>query len=222
MLCMKIVSLKNTKKTQPNIFKATCETGEVFELHADAMLEYGIVLNSEIDAQVFINAVEKSEWLIACANAMNFVSRQLKTAKQLRTYLYKKGYSADTVNRLVDKMSSYNLISDETYAKMYTNSMQKSKSKSYIKNTLKQRGESEEEKQRKAFFKENIEQFYKDFGVEYKNSVKKEEKENDSTHINSISMEVSFNIDTDDIVKVLKNHGFTGEVTITIKKNIGN
>lgn len=70
--------------------------------------------------------------------------------------------------------------------------------------------------------KENIEQFYKDFGVEYKNSVKKEEKENDSTHINSISMEVSFNIDTDDIVKVLKNHGFTGEVTITIKKNIGN
>ena len=70
--------------------------------------------------------------------------------------------------------------------------------------------------------KENIEKFYKDFGVEYKNSVKKEEKENDSTHINSISMEVSFNIDTDDIVKVLKNHGFTGEVTITIKKNIGN
>ena len=70
--------------------------------------------------------------------------------------------------------------------------------------------------------KENIEQFYKDFGVEYKNSVKKEEKENDSTHINSISMEVSLNIDTDDIVKVLKNHGFTGEVTITIKKNIGN
>ena len=70
--------------------------------------------------------------------------------------------------------------------------------------------------------KENIEQFYKDFGVEYKNSVKKEEKENDSIHINSISMEVSFNIDTDDIVKVLKSHGFTGEVTITIKKNIRN
>lgn len=144
MLCMKVVSLKNTKKTQPNIFKATCETGEVFELHADAMLEYGIVLNSEIDAQVFINAVEKSEWLIACANAMNFVSRQLKTAKQLRTYLYKKGYSADTVNRLVDKMSSYNLISDETYAKMYTNSMQKSKSKSYIKNKLFEAGISPE------------------------------------------------------------------------------
>lgn len=69
--------------------------------------------------------------------------------------------------------------------------------------------------------KENIEQFYKDFGVEeHMNSVKK--KANDSIHINSMSMEVSFNIDTDDIVKVLKNHGFTGEVTITIKKNIGN
>ena len=70
--------------------------------------------------------------------------------------------------------------------------------------------------------RENIEQFYKDFGVEYKNSVKKEEKANGTIHINSMSMEVSFNIDTDDIVKVLKNHGFTGEVTITIKKNIDN
>lgn len=70
--------------------------------------------------------------------------------------------------------------------------------------------------------KESIEQFYKDFGVEYKNSVKKEEKANGNIHINSMSMEVSFNIDTDDIVKMLKSNGFSGEVTIAIKKNIDN
>ena len=141
---MKIISLKNTKKTQPNVFKAVCESGEIFELHTDAMLEFGINVHNEIDAQVFIKAVEKSEWLIACAKAMDFVSRQLKTAKQLRTYLYKKGYSTNTVNKLVDKMKSYNLVSDETYAKNYSNSMQKSKSKTYIKNKLFEAGVSPE------------------------------------------------------------------------------
>lgn len=70
--------------------------------------------------------------------------------------------------------------------------------------------------------KESIEQFYNDFGVEYKNSAKKEEKANGNIHINSMSMEVSFNIDTDDIVKMLKSNGFSGEVNITIKKNIDN
>lgn len=65
--------------------------------------------------------------------------------------------------------------------------------------------------------KENIEQFYKDFDVE-----EYMKEENNSIHINSMSMEVSFNIDTDDIVKMLKNNGFSGEVTITIKKNIDN
>lgn len=68
--------------------------------------------------------------------------------------------------------------------------------------------------------KENIEQFYNDFGVEEYKSTKKEKKANDSIRINSMSMEVTFNIDTDDIVKMLKNNGFSGEVTITIKKNI--
>ena len=70
--------------------------------------------------------------------------------------------------------------------------------------------------------KESIEQFYNDFGVEYKNSVKKEENANGNIHINSMRMEASSNIDTDDIVKMLKSNGFSGEVTITIKKNIDN
>lgn len=72
--------------------------------------------------------------------------------------------------------------------------------------------------------------FYDDFGckedAEKQNAIRRNyasKSKNNSDggiHINSMSMEVSFNIDTDDIVKVLKEHGFSGEVTITIKKNI--
>lgn len=137
---MKIVSLKNTKKSQPNLFKATMDDDKVFELHADAIVEYGISVGDELDEHMFMSALQKTEWLVACANAVNFLSRQLKTKKQLQTYLYKKGYSTDTVNKLVDKMTDYNLVNDENYAKTYSASLQKSKSKMYIKNKLREAG----------------------------------------------------------------------------------
>lgn len=38
--------------------------------------------------------------------------------------------------------------------------------------------------------------------------------------IQNMSMTVSFNIDTDNIAQFLKDHGYTGQVTLTISKNI--
>ena len=40
--------------------------------------------------------------------------------------------------------------------------------------------------------------------------------------IQELSMTVSFNIDTDNIAQFLKEHGFDGQVTLTISKNINN
>lgn len=75
-----------------------------------------------------------------------------------------------------------------------------------------------------------IKDFYTDFNCiedsktqhAIRNKYVKSNNNEGGIHINSMSMEVSFNIDTDDIVKMLKSNGFSGEVTITIKKNIDN
>lgn len=40
--------------------------------------------------------------------------------------------------------------------------------------------------------------------------------------VQELSMTVSFNIDTDNIAQFLKEHGFDGQVTLTISKNINN
>ena len=53
-----------------------------------------------------------------------------------------------------------------------------------------------------------------------KNSQKKSKPSTGGISIQNMSMTVSFNIDTDNIAQFLKEHGFNGQVTLTISKSI--
>ena len=62
---------------------------------------------------------------------------------------------------------------------------------------------------------------YADAIAKYKkNSQKKSKPSTGGISIQNMSMTVSFNIDTDNIAQFLKEHGFNGQVTLTISKNI--
>lgn len=62
---------------------------------------------------------------------------------------------------------------------------------------------------------------YADAIAKYKkNSQKKSKPSTGGISIQNMSMTVSFNIDTDNIAQFLKEHGFNGQITLTISKNI--
>ena len=62
---------------------------------------------------------------------------------------------------------------------------------------------------------------YADAIAKYKkNSQKKSKPSTGGISIQNMSMTVSFNINTDNIVQFLKEHGFDGQVTLTISKDI--
>ena len=62
---------------------------------------------------------------------------------------------------------------------------------------------------------------YTDSIAKYKkNSQKKSKPSTGGISIQNMSMTVSFNIDTDNIAQFLKEHGFNGQVTLTISKSI--
>lgn len=62
---------------------------------------------------------------------------------------------------------------------------------------------------------------YADAIAKYKkNSQKKSKPSTGGISIQNTSMTVSFNINTDNIAQFLKEHGFDGQVTLTISKNI--
>ena len=63
---------------------------------------------------------EKSQ---AIDKAMTHLSATMKTKKQMRDFLAKKGYTEAVINYVFEKLEYYKLIDDEAYCRAYVNSV---------------------------------------------------------------------------------------------------
>lgn len=114
---MEIISLKIKSKTNPNIFIANANNQE-YELHSDIIVKNSIK-KGEIDEQIFFDSVLESAKLIAWNLALKYIGNKLKTEKQIKDYLYKKGYHKNVVEDVNKKLVDYGIISDKIYAETY-------------------------------------------------------------------------------------------------------
>lgn len=73
----------------------------------------------EIDKEKLDELILEDEKGVAFTKAINYVSNNYKTKKQVKDYLYKKGYNKDTITYVVDKMEEYKYLDDENYAKQF-------------------------------------------------------------------------------------------------------
>lgn len=117
---MKITKLKLKSKNNPNIFIATTETLD-YVLHADMIVKYSIHLG-EIDEDKLKKCERDSAEIIALDLAVKYMANAVKSTKQVRDYLKKKGYDNDIIRSVLDKLKEYNLINDESFADNYISS----------------------------------------------------------------------------------------------------
>lgn len=87
----------------------------------------------------------ESEKMTALDKALNFISLSMKTEKQIREHLRKKGYLQEICDYVIAKMREYRYLDDGEYARAYSESAVKRKGKKLIALELKQKGVSEEE-----------------------------------------------------------------------------
>ena len=85
----------------------------------------------------------QNEKLIAFDKAVNFLSG-IKSEKQVKDYLYQKGYRAKTVNYVLGKLKEYNYINDEVFAKFYIQNYNKKKGLRLLKFELSTKGVKDE------------------------------------------------------------------------------
>ena len=60
----------------------------------------------------------ENEKITAFDKAIKYLS-SIKSEKQVKDYLYSKGYTSKTINYVLDKLKEYNYIDDELFAKTY-------------------------------------------------------------------------------------------------------
>lgn len=153
------ISVQKNNKNRCNIFI----DGDFF-IGVPTILVYSnsLKVGQEIDKNVLLELSEQKDRVESFDKALNYISKNLKTKKQLKEYLVKKGYSENTVRYCIDKLKEYNLIDDENYARRYIESCKSSQGKNLLSYKLMMKG----------LKKQDIEKVYEELEIDSKECAK--------------------------------------------------
>lgn len=134
------IEVQAKDKTRANLYideEFVC--GISVELIVKLSLKKGMDIGREYLDKIILED-EKSK---AMNKAVNYISSNLKTTKQIRDYLKKKEYSQQTIDYVIDKMNEYKYLDDESYARSYISAYSSKYGKFKLKATLKAKGINE-------------------------------------------------------------------------------
>jgi len=114
-------------------------------LSLTCVFSYRLKEGDEISEERLSSIQEESEKSTAFDKALNYISASMKTEKEVRSYLKKKGYLPAVEEYVIEKMLSYGYISDGDYARMYAKSLSDKSGKNAIAQKLKAKGINDED-----------------------------------------------------------------------------
>lgn len=106
----------------------------------DTVLKSGLKVGMSIDTDFLSHLQLESEKLTALDKALKHISVTMKTEKEIRDFLRRKGYLQEVSDYVLDKMKDYGFVDDETFAASYIESASKRKGSRLIQLELRQKG----------------------------------------------------------------------------------
>lgn len=131
------MQIQKNNKSRANVYI----DGEfAFGLEMLTVMKLGLKIGKEVTEEQLAQAVFDSEKSVAFERAVNYLSRCMKTCKQLREYLTGKGYTQKVVSNVVDRLKELKYLDDETYARLYVEQNSVNKGERRLKQELQQKG----------------------------------------------------------------------------------
>lgn len=151
-----LVSVQEKNKKRCNLFiDGEFRAGILVE----TAVKFGLKKGKEIDERSILTMLAENEKKEATSKAVEYATKGLKTKKQVKDNLIKKGFSAESVYHAIDVLKNYGLIDDVNYAKRYIESCGKTQGKKLILFKLMQKGIKKEDIEKAL---ENAEYFAED------------------------------------------------------------
>ncbi len=107
-------------------------------------LKVGSVVSPEYLAELQL----ESEKTTALDKALMHITSSMKTEKEIRDHLKRKGYLKDVCDHVIEKMKEYGFLNDGEYAKVFAESAKKREGKRMIALKLRRKGVDEDEIER--------------------------------------------------------------------------
>lgn len=113
----KITSITRQAKNK-NRVSVFVDGGYYGSLDEKTFVETGLKAGDELCEEKWKVFLEQGESQSAFSKGISYISKLMRSEKQVRDYLIKKGFEEPAVEYAVQKMKEYNYIDDKAYAKM--------------------------------------------------------------------------------------------------------
>ncbi|MGD0339657.1 MAG: RecX family transcriptional regulator [Bacteroidota bacterium] len=98
----------------------------LFGISTDVLIQLGLRRGDQVDESLIAKIHAAEELFQAKRKALDYLSRRMHSEKELNQKLQKKGFSADTILRLIDDFRSSGYLNDTQFAVAYvTDCLQK-------------------------------------------------------------------------------------------------
>lgn len=136
------ITAQEKHKERVNLFV----DGEFFVgVSLETALKLRLKVGDIADEERLNEILAETERTEALQKAADYALKTLKTKRQVKDYLLKKGYSEDTVWQTVDKLKEYGYIDDKEYSKRFIESTSKTQGKRLIEYKLMMKGVRKED-----------------------------------------------------------------------------
>ena len=113
------ITAQERKKDRVNLFV----DGEFFAgVSLETAMKLRLKVGNEVDTDSLNSILAESERAEAVQKAADYALKNLKTKRQVKDYLTRRGYSEETVWYAVDKLKEYGYIDDAEYSRRFIES----------------------------------------------------------------------------------------------------
>ena len=138
-----VITELRKQKGKKNMFSVFVDGQFVCSLDDYTVFKHKLCENQETNKQILEDMQCESMSDLAFSQSVDLLSKMMKTEKQMREYLHKKGYLKKVVDQVVEKLKEYRYLNDTFYAECFIRQKINSVGKFKIKNELKLKGVDE-------------------------------------------------------------------------------
>lgn len=136
------ITAQEKRKDRCNIYL----DGEFFAgVSLETVMKFRLKAGAETDEARLKEILTDAENSEATEKALSYISKTVKTKRQVKEYLLKKGYSESACYHAIDKLKEYGYIDDCEYARRYIDSTGKTQGKRLLAYKLMAKGVKKED-----------------------------------------------------------------------------
>lgn len=142
-------------------YKVEFSNGEKLRLSEDTVVRHRLLKGQELDEKLLAEVKREGKEDIGYQMALNYLSYQLRTEKEIRTYLKDNEIESDDRNKIVTRLKEVKLVDDLVYGESYVRTQMRlgDKGPRVLQQKLKQKGLKESDIQQALYLYETEEQF---------------------------------------------------------------